>query len=147
MVFFMKQYEGKVVNLSIYDVFGGIAEFIADKGDEIEVQWIMGSPCYDCQSYSSDMYIIPQTYEKSIVADISEYEDMSEDEIKETRAVSISNDMMVFKRFRENAITKIRDAYESNNETLESLEEKEDTFEEGYRNGIDFTLKSLGIKL
>ena len=54
--------------------------------------------------------------------------------------------------FDKQKIKAIKDAFEGNHETLEQLRETdsdlaEESFEQGYENGIRFTCKSLGIDL
>lgn len=92
--------EGKVVALSIWDDFGGLAEFKKDEGENIRIQWINGTPCYSCV-YCEAVYTQDSLYSKKDICEIEECVPYSKGEIKALRNESLNQDKDIFKMYKD----------------------------------------------
>lgn len=95
----MKNLEGKVVDLSLYDDLSGIAEFIADRGEKVVIHWAQAHPCYDCLVYDESVYKEEEEVDKDDICDLSENHRYTLKDLESLRKQSLLDDRPIFERY------------------------------------------------
>lgn len=91
----------RVVNVTIWDSFSGIAEIKEKTDDSITLQWITAFPIYSGTCWSRDIYTKPSTFTTEDIYSYKKERDMLQQEAAKLRQKSMEYDEPIFAKYDE----------------------------------------------